>query len=59
MSRQNITTIQDLKSGVLVTFKTDKGLRHYRYGAVAGRKIRDENRNPAEFKATEIKGVSK
>ena len=54
MSRQNITNIQALRGGVLVTLKTDKGLRHYRYGTVAGRKIREDHRNPAEFKATEI-----
>jgi hypothetical protein len=53
MSRKNIFMIQPVPKGVLVSFTTDEGLRHYRYGATAAKKIK-EGRDPADFSAKEI-----
>jgi hypothetical protein len=54
VSIKNIFKIQELpKKGCLVSFTTDEGLRHYQYGSVAAKKIK-EGRDPADFQAKEI-----
>jgi hypothetical protein len=53
VSKGNIVKVQPLPKGCLVSFTTDEGLRHYQYGAVAAKKIK-EGRDPIDFQAKEI-----
>jgi hypothetical protein len=55
VSIKNIYRIDPISNGgCVIHFRTDSGLRSYKYGKVAAKKIREDSRDPSEFVAHEI-----
>jgi len=55
MSRKNIRKIDELPNGgVRVTFDTPSGPRHYEYGQVAAKGIKD-GKDPSGYRHREVK----